>query len=161
MNPYDSMQDRSKGEITPVGRQATSAWAQVPKYQRAPPPPRKSTRPVHLALTILILGFAVLYAQRNGSKRSKTLYGAAGKDLPDYYAICSKDGAGVYTVPVAGGSGATECVVVGGKEVLDSGSLSELQVCIIARGIGSADTERQDTKEMGRQAHYRRRGRVS
>jgi hypothetical protein len=100
------------------------ARSQTAAYQRTPPPPAKSTRPVHLALTILILGYAVFHSMRSGGKAPKLVYGAGGKDLPDTYAICTREGKGVYTVPEAGGVGATECVVVGGKEVLDTGSIS-------------------------------------
>lgn len=118
------MTDSQKRQLTGAEKQALINQAQVPKYQRTPPPQARSTRPVHLALTILILGYAVFYSMRSGQKAAKVVYGHGGKDLPEYYALCSKDGQGVYTVPEAGGVGAAECVVVGGKEVLGSGSLS-------------------------------------
>jgi len=46
-----------------------------------------------------------------------------GKELPEWYAICSKEGRKVYTVPEESGVGGVECVVVGGKEVVDTGSI--------------------------------------
>lgn len=97
------------------------------KYQRAPPPPQRPTRAIHLSLTILILGFVVFYAQRTGKKVSPTIYGLkpAHQPLPSTYGICTKDRLGIYTVPEESGLGAVECVVVSGKEVVDTGSLSE------------------------------------
>lgn len=70
----------------------------------------------------------MLYAQRKGSVKGLRNYGS-GKDqeaLPSTYGICTRDRQGIYAVPEAGGVGAVECVVVSGKEVADSGSLSEL-----------------------------------
>lgn len=97
------------------------------KYQRAPPPPQRPTRAIHLSLTILILGFVVFYAQRTGKKVSPTINGLkpAHHSLPSTYGICTKDRLGIYTVPEESGLGAVECVVVSGKEVVDTGSLSE------------------------------------
>jgi hypothetical protein len=51
------------------------------------------------------------------------VYQVGGEDLPEWYAICSKEGRKIYTVPEDEGVGAVECVVVGGKEVMDTGSL--------------------------------------
>jgi hypothetical protein len=52
------------------------------------------------------------------------VFEAGGKRLPEYYGVCSKEGK-VYTVPPVKGLGAVECVVVKGKEVVDTGSLGE------------------------------------
>lgn len=97
-------------------------------YRRAPPPPNhRPTRSLHISISLLILGAFVIYAQKKGITGGKTVYSVDGKSLPEYYAICSKEGKKVYTVPVAGGVGATECVVVGGNEVVDSGSLAKVR----------------------------------
>lgn len=99
----------------------------VPRYQKAPPPAKRPTRVLHYSLAILILGFFVLYSQRTGSKRQLITYGmgSKGSALPETYGICTKDREGIYTVPEEGGVGSVECVVVSGKEVVDTGSLSE------------------------------------
>ena len=93
----------------------------IPKYQRTPPPPRRPTRALNISISLFILACVVLYAQRSTNK-SKKAFQSGGKRLPDWYAICSREGQKVYTVPVDG-IGATECVVIGGKEVQDTGSL--------------------------------------
>jgi hypothetical protein len=103
----------------------------VRRYQRAPPPPRRPPRSLHISLSLFILGFFVLYAQRGG-KKQKRLFEAGLTDLPEWYAICSKEGNKVYTVPDAGGVGGVQCVVVGGKEVVDTGSLGESLVLRLA-----------------------------
>jgi len=69
-----------------------------------------------------------------------------GKEgLPEWYAICSKEGKKVYTVPEEGGMGAVECVVVGGKEVVDTGSLGTYRL----PGHDIADNS-SNTEEVGR-----------
>jgi hypothetical protein len=90
-----------------------------PKYRRQPPPPPvRPTRALHIAISLLILGGFVFYAQRNIPKHAPRI-----DKLQESYAICSKEGRKVYTVPEEGGVGGVECVVVRGKEVLDTGSL--------------------------------------
>jgi len=93
------------------------------RYQKTPRhTPARPTRHIHISITLLILACFILYAnnQRNSSKPA--VY-QVGTELPEWYAICSKEGKKVYTVPEEGGIGAAECVVVGGKEVKDTGSL--------------------------------------
>jgi hypothetical protein len=97
---------------------------QPPRYQRTPPPPRRSTRTLNITISLLILAFFVVYSQNHSSK-TRRVFEARGKRLPEYYGVCSKEGR-VYTVPPEGGLGAVECVVVKGKEVVDTGSLGEL-----------------------------------
>ena len=93
------------------------------RYRKHPPPKTvRPTRTLHITISLFILLSFVLYAQRKGVK-PKTPYGVGGTSLPEWYGICSKDGKKVYTVPEGGGLGAVECVVVGGKEVVDTGSL--------------------------------------
>lgn len=102
------------------------ALIKTPRYQRHPPPAGRPTRSLHISISLLILAGFVIYAQRQISSTSKRKQGYAfqGNELPDWYGICSKEGKKVYTVPEAGnGVGGVECVVVGGKEVVDSGSL--------------------------------------
>lgn len=104
-------------EKTPLLRQ------NVPKYQRQPPPVRRPTRALHISISLLILAAFVLYAQKHRIGRQGKSYTVGGQALPEWYAICSKEGRQVYTVPAEGGVGAVEYVVVGGKEVVDTGSL--------------------------------------
>ena len=89
---------------------------------RARPPPR-SNRQLHISISLVILVFFVLYAQRYGPK--KPVYELGGTHLPEWYAVCSKEGNKVYTVPVDGGVGGVECVVVKGQRVVDTGSLGQ------------------------------------
>ncbi|WVQ97496.1 hypothetical protein IAU59_004610 [Kwoniella sp. CBS 9459] len=101
-------------------------------YQRHPPPPRRGhpTRSLHISLSLLILGFFVIYAQKSswiGPKAGRRGYSVYGRPLPEKYAICSQEGPRVYTVPEDEGVGQTECVVVVGKEVVDSGSLGKIR----------------------------------
>ena len=94
------------------------------RYQRAPKPPiRRPTRSLHISISLFILAAFVLYAQRKGLPKFRQAYEAGGKALPEYYGICSKEGDQVYTVPEDEGVGAVQCVVVGGKYVVDTGSL--------------------------------------
>jgi hypothetical protein len=109
------MSDEKKSLVTPTSN-----------YQRHPPPPAyRPTRSLHIAISLLILVGFVFYAQRNIPKQAPLSrpYTVGGKELPERYAICSKEGKKVYTVPEQGGVGGVECVVVGGKEVVDTGSL--------------------------------------
>lgn len=105
------------------------AAAQVPAYEKAPRPSPRSTRPVHLALSIVILGFFVLYAQRTGiSKKGAWTVDSGKRPLPSWYAVCGRDGRkAVYTVPPESGVGAVECIVVGDKHVVDTGSLAKVR----------------------------------
>ncbi|RSH90101.1 hypothetical protein EHS25_001434 [Saitozyma podzolica] len=92
-----------------------------PRYQRTPPPPRRSTRTLNITISLLILAFFVVYSQNHSSKTPR-VFEPQGRRLPEYYGVCSREGK-VYTVPPEGGLGAVECVVVRGKEVVDTGSL--------------------------------------
>ena len=49
--------------------------------------------------------------------------GGKASKFPGWYGICSKEGKRIYTVPVEGGLGEAECIVVGDKRVVDTGSL--------------------------------------
>jgi hypothetical protein len=94
------------------------------RYQKIPrPPPSRPTRHIHISITLLILACFILYANNQRHSSKATFYQVGKGDLPEWYAICSKEGKKVYTVPEQGGVGAVECVVVGGKEVVDTGSL--------------------------------------
>jgi len=92
-------------------------------FQRAAPPPRRSDRSLHIAFALMILMFFVMYAKWN--EGSPTSYSVSGKKLPQWYALCGSDGRPIYTLPVEGGEGKVECVVVNGKYVADTGSLGE------------------------------------
>jgi hypothetical protein len=95
-------------------------------YQKTPRPPiKRPSRHIHISITLLILACFILYAnnQRHSKKTTSSLYQVGGEDLPKWYAICSKEGRKIYTVPEHEGVGAVECIVVGGKEVRDTGSL--------------------------------------
>lgn len=95
------------------------------RYQPQPrPPPVRPTRALNLSISVLILVFFALWSQ-NPFRSTDAVYHAGGKALPHTYAICSREGKRVYTVPVEGGVGAVECVVAKGKEVLDTGSLGQ------------------------------------
>jgi hypothetical protein len=108
---------------------AAPAAAAVPKYERAARPPKRPTRQAHWAISLVLLAFFVLYAQRNGLTKSKAPWTVDGgaKPLPEWYAVCSREGKKVYTVPVEGGSGAVQCVVVADKRVVDTGSLQAVR----------------------------------
>lgn len=108
---------------------AAPAAADVPKYERAARPPKRPTRQAHWAISLVLLAFFVLYAQRNGLTKSKAPWTVDGgsKPLPEWYAVCSREGKTVYTVPVEGGSGAVQCVVVADKRVVDTGSLQAVR----------------------------------
>lgn len=105
----------------------------VPRYERAARPPKRPTRSAHWAISLVLLGFFVFYAQRNGLTKGKAPWTVDGgaKPLPDWYAVCSKDGKKIYTVPVEAvdgdGAGAVQCVVVNGKEVVETGSLQHVR----------------------------------
>lgn len=119
------------------------ASASGSRYQRAARPPARPTRSVHIALSLVILACMIVYGQRQSFLKSKNSYTVdnlkGGKPLPEWYAVCSKDGKKVYTVPadVGGGSGAVECVVVGGKEVVDTGSLAHVRRVWGEKGKGN------------------------
>lgn len=100
----------------------------VESYQSTPRPPRRSTRSINISISLAILAFFILYANNRGFKNAKKVYGTDKKDhsLPEWYAICSKEGKKIYTVPSEGGLGEVDCVVVGEKRVVDHGSLGEL-----------------------------------
>lgn len=94
------------------------------RYQKtARPPPKRPTRHIHISITLLILACYILYANNQRLIKRPVVYKVGGDALPDWYAICSKEGKRIYTVPEEGGLGEVECVVVGGKEVKDTGSL--------------------------------------
>jgi hypothetical protein len=100
--------------------------ARIPesRYQKAArPPPKRPTRHIHISITLLILACFILYANNQRFAKKAVVYTVGGAALPEWYAICSKDGKRIYTVPEEGGLGEVECVVVGGKEVKDTGSL--------------------------------------
>ncbi|WRT65197.1 uncharacterized protein IL334_002140 [Kwoniella shivajii] len=102
----------------------------VTPYQRHPPPPRRGhpTRSLHISLSLLILGFFVIYAQKNTSFfKTKAVYEVDGKQLPEQFVICSKDGQMIYTVPEDEGVGETQCVVVIQGKVVDTGSLGKIR----------------------------------
>ncbi|ORY24106.1 amidohydrolase family-domain-containing protein [Naematelia encephala] len=109
----------------PISNEKTPLAPATERYRRTPPPPRRPTRSLSLSISLLILLGFVLYAQRRG--KSGVSYSFDGKALPDWYALCSKEGKKVYTVPEEGGLGAVECVVVGNKEVAGSGSLARVR----------------------------------
>jgi len=94
------------------------------RYQKTPrPPPSRPTRHIHISITLLILACVILYANNQRHSSKATIYQVGKGNLPGWYAICSKEGKKVYTVPEDGGMGAVECLVVGEKEVMDTGSL--------------------------------------
>jgi hypothetical protein len=95
------------------------------RYQKAArAPPKRPTRHVHISITLLILACFILYANNQRlAKKTTVVYKTGGNDLPEWYGICSEEGKRIYTVPEEGGLGEVECVVVGGKEVKDTGSL--------------------------------------
>ncbi|WWC59026.1 uncharacterized protein I303_101572 [Kwoniella dejecticola CBS 10117] len=99
-------------------------------YQRHPPPPNRGhpTRSLHISLSLLILGIFVVYAQKHQTfYRPATSYTVDGQQLPVKYALCSKEGAKVYTIPEDEGVGPTECVVVDQGVVVDTGSVGKIR----------------------------------
>jgi hypothetical protein len=83
-------------------------------------------RQIHISITLLILACFILYASRLKSNTKIRKHELGGRPLPEWYGVCSKEGKKIYTVPEEGGLGEVECVVVGGNEVVDTGSLGEL-----------------------------------
>ncbi|BEJ17099.1 hypothetical protein CspHIS471_0605000 [Cutaneotrichosporon sp. HIS471] len=118
---------------------AAAAAAQAPKYDRAARPPKRPTRSAHWAISVVLLAFLVLYAKRNGLTKSQAPWTADGGDkpLPGWYAVCSREGKKVYTVPVEGGVGAVQCVVVEGKRVRETGSLQAVRRAYGEKGSSS------------------------
>jgi hypothetical protein len=98
----------------------------VAPYQRHPRQPQKRpTRTLHLSLSLLILGFFVIYSQRERLGSKKYVYEYGGKKMPAAFGVCSA-WKKVYTVPAEEGVGPAECVVVSEKVVVDTGSLGKL-----------------------------------
>jgi len=94
------------------------------KYQKTPrPPTKRPSRQIHISITLLILACFILYVNNQRHSKKTALYQVGGQELPEWYGICSKEGRKIYTVPEEEGVGAVECIVVGGKEVMDTGSL--------------------------------------
>jgi hypothetical protein len=116
------MAELRKRQVEGVDRtqQKTSGYQKIPR-----PPTKRPSRHIHISITLLILACFILYAnnQRHSKKNISTVYQVGGETLPEWYGICSKEGRKIYTVPENEGVGAVECVVVGGKEVMDTGSL--------------------------------------
>lgn len=106
--------------LTPTQRKALHNISAAPGFQRTPRRPRQTNRSLHISISLLILGFFVFYAQQH--RPDRVTY-KPGLVLPNWYAICSKEGRRVYTIPEEGGEGAVECIVVNGKRVADTGSL--------------------------------------
>lgn len=97
---------------------------QLGKYQKTPrPPTKRPSRQIHISITLLILACFILYANNQRHSKKTALYQVGGQELPQWYGICSKEGRKIYTVPEDEGVGAVECIVVGGQEVMDTGSL--------------------------------------
>lgn len=125
------------------------------RYQKAARPPARPTRGVHIGLALVILAFMVIYGQRNGAGKKKpyTVEDVkGGRSLPEWYAVCSKEGKKVYTVPVEadGGAGAVECVVVGGKEVVETGSLAKIRRTWGEKGgVGAVDESPEHIRKAG------------
>lgn len=127
-----------------------SARSAPERYERTPrPPPKRPMRQIHISITLLILASFILYASRQKSRSSAQSFELDGRQLPGWYGICSKEGKKLYTVPPEGGSGAVECIVVGDKQVVDTGSLGASY-----RPLGSEPTVlliSSYTKAMGRE----------
>lgn len=143
-------------------QQTKSVLAQLDKhgrYKRTAParPPKKPARSLHLGISFLLLACLLIYAQRSGvgKKGAYTVDGGA-RPLPSWYAVCSKEGKKIYTVPVAGGEGAVECVVVGDKEVVDTGSLAHVRRHWGDRSAGgaAADAPEHIKKQKGLKVVY-------
>ena len=109
----------------PPAQMSTAKERQALLGQRRQPTPRplRPTRALHISISLLILACFVIYAQRQGRANPTGLYEVTGRQLPTHYAICSKEGKKIYTVPEDAGLGPVECVVVEGKEVVDTGSI--------------------------------------
>ncbi|ORX33527.1 amidohydrolase family-domain-containing protein [Kockovaella imperatae] len=113
-----------KGEKDPLLdaiKPATPRQARPPRHIRH----RQAGRSLHLSLTLGILALVVLYARQNRSSLNTYNYG--GKKLPMKYAVCSREGKKIYTVPEESGVGPVECVVVQGKYVVDTGSMAHVR----------------------------------
>jgi hypothetical protein len=118
--------------------------ASLNRYQKtARPPPKRPTRHIHISITLLILACFIIYANNQRHTKKPIVYEVGNTNLPEWYGICSREGKKIYTVPVDSGVGAVECVVVGGKEVKDVGSLGGLS-------FGSSTDDSPHKEEMGR-----------
>lgn len=106
-------------------------------------------RQLNISITLLILACFILYASKQRATEKTSMYQLGGRPLPKWYAVCSKEGKRIYTVPEEGGVGATECVVVGDKEVVDSGSLGKQP-----RRAAISDCYSSYTSQMGRQGYH-------
>lgn len=104
------------------------AGSVAPKQRGGPKRPTP-TRGVHIAISLALLAFLVVYANRKNLTKSNAPWTGddGSKPLPEWYAVCSREGKKIYTVPVDGGAGAVQCVVVGGKRVVDTGSLAHVR----------------------------------
>ncbi|ODN88487.1 amidohydrolase [Cryptococcus wingfieldii CBS 7118] len=133
MPPHSQLRRRVQNQPTAAG---------VIPYERHPPARIPSTRGYHLAISIFIVGAIILYAQKQTNlvrnafpPRRYTALGEEGGDLPDLYAICSKqNGKSVLTVPFdyegdgdEEGVGRADCVVVIDGEVVDAGGLKKMR----------------------------------
>lgn len=90
----------------------------------------RAPRNLPIAISLALLAAIVLYANRNGLTKAASPWtvDSGMKPLPETYAVCSREGKRVYTVPADEPSaGAVECVVVGGQRVLDTGSLAHVR----------------------------------
>ncbi|EIW68565.1 hypothetical protein TREMEDRAFT_13762, partial [Tremella mesenterica DSM 1558] len=92
-------------------------------YKRHPPPLRRPTRGLNVSISLLILAVIVLLTQR---KNNGAHFSVGGRNLPQDYIICTR-GKNVYTVPEVGGVGATECLVIRDKEVIDTGGIARIR----------------------------------
>ncbi|WWC87351.1 uncharacterized protein L201_002240 [Kwoniella dendrophila CBS 6074] len=120
----------------------------ITPYQRHPGPPARRghpTRSIHISFSLLILGFFVIYFQKNQSfyTSKKIEYSLDGKPLPDNFAICSKEGQDIYTVPENKdeGLGKTQCVVVNDGVVVDTGSIGKIRRKYVRSIYGKKSSE--------------------
>jgi hypothetical protein len=144
-------QRRNQGPVSGIEKPQGSAT----RYQKAPrPPPKRPTRHIHISITLLILACFILYANNQRLAPKKVVYQVGLEHLPEWYGVCSKEGKRIYTVPEDGGLGEVECVVVGGKEVRDTGSLGRRY--LPKHQITTESYYSSYTKKMGRQSDDRR-----
>ncbi|RXK39578.1 hypothetical protein M231_03080 [Tremella mesenterica] len=110
-------------ELKATGVESTAHGSLAPKYKRHPPPLRRPTRGLNVSISLLILAVIVLLTQR---KNNGAHFSVGGSKLPQEYVICTR-GKNVYTVPEVGGVGATECLVIRDKEVVDTGGIARIR----------------------------------